>query len=273
MTTANFIGQKTLPIDLIRIDGDTQPRKKLYEHHVNAIASDMKEGMEYDPIEVHFDGKHYWLSSGFHRYHASLRIKKREMVCDVFKGTQRDAWLYALQSNKHGLPLTTEEKRDSVIALLNDPECNTWKDREIARWVGCSHPTVGRIRKEHESPSIKKQDKKEKDLPKVAPPKEEKPAKEVVVAPEESPKMIEMQNQIEALAEENEKLTKQLAKETAADPDFAEQTIDDLREENKQLRLEVKSLKISRDQFQAENAQLIKQVNYLTKKLKQVSPA
>ena len=93
------------------------------------------------------------------------------------------------------------------------------------------------------------------------------------VVPMESPEVIRLQEQVEALIEEVDNLTKQLAKETAVDPDFAEQTIDDLRDENKQLRLEVKSLTISRDQFQAENAQLIKQVNYLTKKIKKLSPA
>jgi len=56
------------------------------------------------------------------------------------------------------------------------------------------------------------------------------------------------------------------------DPDFVEKTIKELRDENKLLRIEVKSLTMSRDQFQAENAQLIKQVAMLQKKIKKLEP-
>ena len=105
------------------------------------------------------------------------------------------------------------------------------------------------------SPSAKVKVKAKEEAPKPA-------------VPMESPEVIRLQEQVEALIEEVDTLTKQLAKETAADPDFAEQTIDDLREENKQLRLEVKSLTISRDSYQAENAQLIKQVKYWQKRAK-----
>jgi FtsZ-binding cell division protein ZapB len=48
----------------------------------------------------------------------------------------------------------------------------------------------------------------------------------------------------------------------------AAQLIDDLREENRLLRIEIEAVKKSRDQFQAENAQLKKQVAMLNKKIK-----
>ena len=109
---------------------------------------------------------------------------------------------------------------------------------------------------------------------------EKKPAKQKTAqeAPlDERPQINEaeerMQETIDFLMEENQKLTDQLASGTAEDPEFTAKTLEELRDENKQLRIENKSLIISRDQFQAENAQLIKQVNYLTKKLKKLSPA
>ena len=76
------------------------------------------------------------------------------------------------------------------------------------------------------------------------------------------------QEAIDFLVQENEKLTDQLAVQGSADPELAGKTIAELRDEIKQLTIELNSVKISRDQFQAENAQLKKQVVYLQKQLK-----
>ena len=93
---------------------------------------------------------------------------------------------------------------------------------------------------------------------------------------EEPPPVPSFENEqaetIKYLINENEKLTDQLASKSAADPKLAEETIAELREEIRVLRIELGAVKTSRDQFQAENAQLIKQVNYLTKKIKKLSP-
>jgi FtsZ-binding cell division protein ZapB len=59
-----------------------------------------------------------------------------------------------------------------------------------------------------------------------------------------------------------------LAVKGSADPDLAGRIIAELRDEVWQLTIELNSVKISRDQFQAENAQLKKQVTYLQKQLK-----
>lgn len=53
-------------------------------------------------------------------------------------------WLGEL--SRHGMPLTNEDKRAAVRRLLaNHPD---WSSREIARRVGCSHPTVESVRRE-----------------------------------------------------------------------------------------------------------------------------
>src|SRR5437773_5756457 len=37
---------------------------------INDYAQSMNEGDIFPPIIVHYDGKDYWLTDGFHRYHA-----------------------------------------------------------------------------------------------------------------------------------------------------------------------------------------------------------
>jgi septal ring factor EnvC (AmiA/AmiB activator) len=101
---------------------------------------------------------------------------------------------------------------------------------------------------------------------KVAPKDFDKPATPAIPAtPVDDGKQ---QEAIDFLVQENEKLTDQLAVQGSADPELAGKTIAELRDEIKQLTIELNSVKISRDQFQAENAQLKKQVVYLQKQLK-----
>ena len=262
-----FVAKKTLPLDAIRIDGGTQSRQEINTDWVGSIYEKMLTGTVFKPVVVFFDGKEYWLADGFHRYHALRKNKKSSMECNIVNGTVRDAILYSYGANgTHGLPMSNEDKWHIVSEILADFEWGEWSDREIARKCCVSHVFVGKVRATVNGGKKEEERKYKTASGKVA--KVKVKAQEDKPAPVEDREKIQMADQIEALVEENEKLTKQLAKETAADPDFAEQTIEDLRAENKQLRLEVKSLTISRDSFQAENAQLIKQVKYWQKKAK-----
>lgn len=263
-----FIATKTLPLDVIRIDGGTQSRTAINTELVDDYAQKMADGVEFPAGVAYFDGKEYWLADGFHRYHALKKAKKVSFACQVANGTVRDAILYSFGANgTHGMPMSQADKRHIVTTMLKDHEWGQWSDREIARRCHVSHPTVARIRAElaPEAKPRKAVNQKGKEF--TVSPKEPKEPKEVAHDPKDL-EIARLNEQIETLVEENDSLTMQLATGSADDPEFTTKTLEDLREENKQLRLEVKSLTISRDQFQAENAQLIKQVNYLTKKLK-----
>jgi FtsZ-binding cell division protein ZapB len=170
--------------------------------------------------------------------------------------------------------------------MVGDFEWSEWSDREISRRCHVSHIFVAKVRSsidkadeviekaqesssdevgrkyvdKHGNVSTMKTASKKKEAV-----KEEEPQPEPSVPAAEADKL---QETIEFLIKENEALTDKLAAGSSDDPEFTARTIEELRDENKQLRIEVKSLTISRDQFQAENAQLMKQVNYLTKKLK-----
>jgi len=263
-----FVAKKTLPIDVIRIDGGTQARTKIHEEMVLQYAENMRDGDEFPPAVAFFDGKEYWLADGFHRYHAHKTNKKASMVCNIVNGTVRDAILYSYSANgKHGLPLSNDDKRRIVKEIFDDFEWGSFSDREIAKICNVSNTFVSKIR---DSLGIDNIYKKPKTV-NVDTSKPEKTTKEPEKAEEKPPVHDERQETIEFLVAENEKLSDQLATQGAPNPKLATQTIADLREEIKILTIELKSVKISRDQFQSENAQLKKQITSYQRQLKKAA--
>lgn len=259
--------RKTVPIDALRIDGGTQSRLKINVDTISNYAEKMEGGEEFPPVVAFFDGKDMWLGDGFHRYHAIKKLGKASIRADVINGTVRDAILYSKSANaKHGLQMSREDKWNNVLDMVRDFEWGEWSNREIARHCDVSHPFVQKVR---DSLVKKAEDVVEK--PKggnVTTQGSSGEPKFTEPPPVPAAEAEKLQETIDFLLKENENLTDKLASGSSDDPEFTFKTIEELRDENKQLKIEVKSLTISRDQFQTENAQLIKQVNYLTKKLK-----
>ena len=67
----------------IRLDGGTQPRETLDPDCVKRYQQDMLDGVQYDPIEVVYDGVHYWCWDGFHRCTAANLAQLSEMRCST----------------------------------------------------------------------------------------------------------------------------------------------------------------------------------------------
>ena len=262
---------KTLSLDALNISGGTQSRLKIDESHVEDIFEKMKDDVEYSPVTAFFDGKEYWLADGFHRYHATRKIGKASIKCKVTNGLLRDAILYSkIANNLHGLPPTLQDKLNNAKELIEDFEWSEWSNREIGRICDVSHVTVAKLRVGKVPEKVKFVNKDGEVKTRVTKP--EKPVKTFDVATPATPATPvddgKQQEAIDFLVQENEKLTDQLAVQGSADPELAGKTIAELRDEIKQLTIELNSVKISRDQFQAENAQLKKQVVYLQKQLK-----
>jgi uncharacterized ParB-like nuclease family protein len=259
---------KSLSVDVINITGGTQSRLKINEDYVEEIYEKMKDGVEYDAVTIFFDGKEYWLADGFHRYHATRKNGKASIKCKITNGLLRDAILYSkVANNLHGLPPSLQDKLHNVKEMVDDFEWGGWSNREIGRICDVSHVTVAKMRVGKMPEEVKYIDRfGETQKRKVAPKDFDKPATPAIPAtPVDDGKQ---QEAIDFLVQENEKLTDQLAVQGSADPELAGKTIAELRDEIKQLTIELNSVKISRDQFQAENAQLKKQVVYLQKQLK-----
>ena len=266
-----------LSLDKIRIDGGTQSRAKIDQDVVVEYATAMQEGAKFPPVVVFHDGAEYFLADGFHRYFAAKKAGSPGIKCDVKEGTLRDAILYSFGANHdHGLRRTTADKRKAVIAMLSDIEWQEWSDREIARQCQVSHPFVAAIRKElgaekTETKFIKDgkvTSRKEKQ-------KEELAEDPVATYTEAEVERETMQAAVSELQKQNEELQDQLTVAMAASTDDiqkekAESVIKDLRAQIRMLEIELKAVTISRDQFQAENAQLMKQVQMLQKKLKKL---
>lgn len=140
---------QSVDIAKIRMDGGTQPRAKLFEEVVADYAEDMKQGAEFPPVVIYYDGEEYWLADGFHRVRAKEAIGAKEVTAEVHLGTQRDAVLHSVGANAaHGLRRTNADKRRAVNRLVRDREWRKWSDREIARRCGVSNSFVGDVRRE-----------------------------------------------------------------------------------------------------------------------------
>ena len=270
-----FDATKPLNISAIRIDGGTQSRSRILQDMVDDYAASMADGAEFPPVVVFFDGKEYWLADGFHRYHATRKNKRASILANIRNGTVRDAILYSFGANgMHGMQMTNEDKRRIVLEMLDDFEWGQWSDREIARACHVSHPFVSKLRGaapekvkfKDSSGEVRERAREPKKEPKVQP------------APvlKETPKQDdsydnEQAETIKYLIGENEKLTDQLAVKSAPDPKLAEETIAELREEIRILRIELAAVKTSRDQFQSENQQLKRQVSSYQRQLKKAA--
>lgn len=274
---------KELKVSDIRIDGGTQIRKQLNQNKVSEYAEQMKDGETFPPIIVFFDGSSYWLASGFHRLFATKLNGKETISADVKDGTVDDATLFALGDNKHGLNMTAEDYRRSIEIMLDHPKWKKWSNVQIAKHIGVSAMTVGRVKKEREPDAPKEKtyvDKHGNETTmntsnigkKIKPrddPKDEKYGKKNYDPAEE--KMRELMDTITNLADENTLLRDKIAvgqwDASEIEKIDAEETIKNLREQIRILEIDNNALRESRDMFQNRNAELIKTVNSLKKKL------
>lgn len=132
----------------IRIDGGTQCRKSVDPHWVKGMVDNMKQDVEYDPVEARFDGTVYWLTDGFHRYHAYTQLGIKEINVAYLPGTQFDAQMDALAANeKHGKPLSREDKENKVQMALENPLVTDKSDYAIAKLCKVSKSFVGAVRR------------------------------------------------------------------------------------------------------------------------------
>jgi hypothetical protein len=148
---------KLIKLSLVRIDGQTQYRDLVDQKTVKEYADCMRDEAEFPPVRCTFDGTHYWLWDGFHRYMASEAAGFRDIRVEYTNGTQDDAQDLTLGANgRHGLPRNNATKRKQVEAALSMERHAHKSDREIAQLCDVSHKMVGAIR----NPEIKEQQDK-----------------------------------------------------------------------------------------------------------------
>ena len=255
---------KTLNINTVIIDRGTQSRAQISEDTVTDYAEAMQAGDTFPPITVYFDGVDYYLADGFHRLHAAKRLHKASIQADVRTGTLRDAILYSLGANRdHGLRRSNADKRKCVMTLLEDFEWGDLSVNEMARICGVSPQLVTAVKLEMDG-GVKVS---------AAQTPKKKPVKlNNVIEPPEEPFIAEQDEAVQELVAENQRLSDRLAVEAmdASEEEklAASETIAEMREQIRILEIENQSLKISRDTYQRENAELKKTVSSLQRKLK-----
>jgi hypothetical protein len=137
----------SVPINEIRIDGNTQYRMVIDQPTVYNYRDAIKQDDELPLIDVVYDGKDYWLTDGFHRYHAFKLLGIREIQVNCIDGCLRDAQIEALKANcQHGKPLTNDDKRNKVQMALKIDGFAGKSDRELAKICNVSAPLVSSIR-------------------------------------------------------------------------------------------------------------------------------
>lgn len=277
---------KKLSLDAIRLDGGTQARVQLNTDVVAEYAAHIQEGDTFPAIVVFHDGSDYWLADGFHRYMAHKQNAASEIECDVHTGTLEDAKLYAYGANgRRGLSLSREDKRKIVLCMLQHSEWSQWANTEIAKHVGVSSMTVGRIKsgliydaeKEPEAKKYERKGKVQEVKTEHLGRKKEKVVFEIpeAVADDNNDLVSEMTETINTLSAENQRLRDIIAvgqwDATEIEKIDIQETVDSLREQIRVLELDNAALRDSRDMFQARNAELMDTVKSLQNKLKKVA--
>lgn len=274
---------KKMNVNAIILDPRLQSRVATDEDMVNEFAEKMQDGDVFPPVHVYLvDGTHYYLVDGWHRALAIKQMGKTTIDCIVTEGTWRDAkWASLAANNNHGLRPSPADKRKKITDCLEDDEWSKNSDKMIAEHCGCSRPLVMKVRIEL---NVKKPDvvnfvnkdgkvHKQQVTAQVAKSNAPKTKGEAPPVEEEDNKeQYDVRDDvINDLKAANTSLSDRLAIAAfdASDEDkqMAEQTIKELREQVRQLEIELVAVKSSRDGFQKENAEMKKQILAMQKKL------
>lgn len=283
---------KTLNIVNIRIDGGTQARVALNQEVVKDYSEKMRDGEKFPEIIVFFDGSDYWLADGFHRYFATKSNATVSIDCDVRTGTLSDATLFAFGANgKRGLSMSAEDNRNVIYAMLRHPDWSKWTNAAIAKHVGVSKMTVGRVKATmeiKEEGGVKKFTDKHGnestiDTDKLKTKKERPTTKPDLSTGDINPfaeyeeKIRELTDTIIEQDKENQVLRDQIAlgqwDASEIEKIDVQDTITELREQIRILDIDNKSMRESRDMFQNRNAELMRTVKSLQTKLKKMEIA
>jgi len=279
---------KKLNLDIIRLDGGTQARVALNTDVVAEYAAHLQEGDVFPPITVFHDGSDHWLADGFHRYMANKQNGATEIECDLKTGTLEDAKLWAYGANsKRGLSMSREDKRKVILLMLQHPEWSKWTNSEIAKHIGVSGMTIGRVKAglvydAEKEPASKKFTQKDGTVKEIKTKnlgrQKQEPVEPVVEEPkfDETQEFIdELTDTINALSLENQKLKDIIAVGAWDATEFEkmdiQETIEQLREQIRVLEIDNSALRESRDMFQSRNAELMDTVKSLQNKLKKAA--
>ncbi len=139
---------EVLDLGRIRTDGETQGRVHLNDTVVDKYAQLMNAGVEFPPVRIWFDGEFFWLSDGFQRVAAAIRIGRKLMNAEIWPGTLEEArWDSYSANGSHGLRRTETDIYAIVKKALAHPNAAQLSNNQIARHLNLPEATFRRWRK------------------------------------------------------------------------------------------------------------------------------
>jgi len=136
---------KSIPIKDIRLDGGTQQRA-VDDDVMKRYSALMKDGVKFPPLEIITDGKNNFLTDGYHRYFATLRLSRKYIEANVVNGTRRSAVFASFSANKeNAFPRQPGTAKEIIGKILKDKEWSKISQHDIAKHVGCTQPFVSKI--------------------------------------------------------------------------------------------------------------------------------
>ena len=136
---------KTILIIDIKIDGGTQQRP-VDEAVVARYAALMKDGVRVPPVDLVRDGTTHYLTDGFHRVAAAIKLSKKSIEVNFIHGAHREAIYLSFAANKeNAFPRQPGTAKGIVEKILKDKEWSKMSQRDIARHVGCTQKFVWKI--------------------------------------------------------------------------------------------------------------------------------
>lgn len=135
-----------IPIADLILDPRLQMRAKVDQ----AVVDDYAEAIfDLPPVRVTRGPKgELWLTDGWQRHAAHVKLSQATIACQVVPGTWLDAFTAALGVNAdHGLRRTYEDKCRAVMAAMKEPALLDKSDRELARLCKVASSFIGTLKK------------------------------------------------------------------------------------------------------------------------------
>lgn len=130
-----------LPLSVIVCAPKAQPRATLDKETITEYAEAMARGDQFPPIVAFGTGASAYVADGWHRVRAAEQVGADAIDVDLRPGGLEDAVWFSCGANAtHGLRRSREDIQRAIDAALSARP--NLSDREIAVYVGATHPTV-----------------------------------------------------------------------------------------------------------------------------------
>jgi len=259
-----------IELSKITVTDGTQSRVIINQQVVAEYAEALTNGVELPPVVLFFDGTSYYIADGWHRFHAYRAIGALTILEDVRVGTKRDAQRYSLSANSaHGLPRTNADKRKAVEIALADDEWSCFSLNDVAKLCAVSKNLVSEVKN-----GMTAQDKtaKNKEISIKSDSNEGNVTNDIKIvtrlrqddvpvennAPEDE-NYTELDAANDTIIELQDRLAVVSLGASDEERDAAKGLLDELRHENKQLKINLAAVTSSRDSLMRENSELKKQ--------------